>query len=235
MKPLIISLIKNKLLQIVFTFFSVSRFSSEFIWQGKRGDLNENGPCRLISLNTWSLDGGIIWEGLGGNPCWEGCHWEWAFMLQKAMQFASQSALSASWLYFTTWAINYHSRATPSFPVPCTPPWWSKIPTLWNRQCKMNSFFFRFLYSLSDITAIKKAARLYQITIKERWMTSIHILFFVFKTSMKGVWYNKQVMVLHSRNTRLHAFMDLLLLCMLSNLLTYLFFYILDLSFLLPV
>lgn len=60
---------ENKLLQIVFTFIGVSRFSSEFIWQGKSGGLNENGPRRLISLNTWSQDGGIIWEGLG---CWIG-------------------------------------------------------------------------------------------------------------------------------------------------------------------
>jgi hypothetical protein len=28
--------------------------------------LNENGPCRLIYLNVWSLVSGTLWEGLEG-------------------------------------------------------------------------------------------------------------------------------------------------------------------------
>lgn len=38
------------------------------------GGLNENGPRGLLCLNTWSLVGGNVWEGLGV-LLKEVCHW----------------------------------------------------------------------------------------------------------------------------------------------------------------
>lgn len=49
---------KKTLLNEIYTFY---------------GCLNENGPLKLLCLNTWSLGGGTVWEGSGGWPCWNRC------------------------------------------------------------------------------------------------------------------------------------------------------------------
>lgn len=46
-------------------------------WSGHRGcgGMNENGSHRLLYLNTWSLIGRTVWEGLRdrGWPHWRDC------------------------------------------------------------------------------------------------------------------------------------------------------------------
>lgn len=49
--------------------------------------LQENGPCRLICLNTWCPVNGTVLEGLGGVALGEACLWEWAVNFQKLTLF----------------------------------------------------------------------------------------------------------------------------------------------------
>ena len=46
--------------------------------------LNENGPQRLLSLNTWPPVGGTVWEGLGHVALLEEvCQWGQALRFQN--------------------------------------------------------------------------------------------------------------------------------------------------------
>lgn len=76
------------------------------------GDLNENGPQRLIDLNTWSPVSGTVWEGLRAMALLEICHWVWALRFSKAPHH-SQLALSALCFVDQMWALSYCSSAMP--------------------------------------------------------------------------------------------------------------------------
>ena len=48
------------------------------------GGLSENGPHRLMYLNTWSSIGGTVWEGLVGVALLEEMYyWEWVLRFQE--------------------------------------------------------------------------------------------------------------------------------------------------------
>lgn len=55
------------------------------------GGLNENGRCRLIYLNAWSLVGEILPEGLGVALLEMACHWVQTFELSEAYKYPNGS------------------------------------------------------------------------------------------------------------------------------------------------
>jgi hypothetical protein len=73
-------------------FFSIAgrhhdQCMGEFIerWDG----LNEKDPNRFAYLNTWFPVGGSIWEGLGGVPLLEVCHWRQGFEISDGYAILS--------------------------------------------------------------------------------------------------------------------------------------------------
>ena len=61
------------------------------------GGFHENGPCRLICLNTWSPVGVTVWEGLGGVALLEeACYWDELRDLKSSATPVSSSVLLLS-------------------------------------------------------------------------------------------------------------------------------------------
>lgn len=71
--------------------------------------LKINGPCRFVYLNTWSPDGGDVWEGYGIFR-----RWSWGFI---------------TWFYFLSYfaSCSCHHAYT-------SPLWWNSIYPLWNSK-----------------------------------------------------------------------------------------------------
>lgn len=160
-------------------------------------------PRRLISLNTWSQDGGIIWEGLG---CWIG--WLWCFKKPCNLPYN----LPVSQHFLPPGCISRHELSV-TIPGP-HPPTRCHV-SLHDGRRFQPSETVSAKWTLSSLSSssrdIWSQQRKRQLGCITWWLMTDErhpygYYFFFLKISMRGVWHNKQVMVvLHSHNTCLQA------------------------------